>query len=261
MTILQFWTHSFTQELLIWKLHWKFVAYIFILFYIFIILYILFIIYLLFIFIYSLGGLTRQVITCLHLLPLPPLLSPPTRLFPSLTPVVVMAMESASASAPGVVAMEIPVRGALPVVEEDEGYSAPPGSEERLRYRRGGGRRRRGVPFNRGGYYMLIVIGEIGTEHQLDTARAQIERGEWWTNHRLVSVVVICLAAVIQCATLRWKVMERGEKWFDAMDRIVPWMYLLQHCTMGHHAFSLTPPWTADSSFRCSRGLFTLIQQ
>ncbi|XP_041794634.1 microtubule-associated protein 1B [Chelmon rostratus] len=89
-----------------------------------------------------------------------------------------MAMESASASAPGVVAMEIPVRGALPVVEEDEGYSAPPpGSEERLRYRRGGGRRRRGVPFNRGGYYMLIVIGEIGTEHQLDNAKAQIQRG------------------------------------------------------------------------------------
>ncbi|XP_019116544.2 microtubule-associated protein 1B isoform X1 [Larimichthys crocea] len=89
-----------------------------------------------------------------------------------------MAMESASASAPGAVAMEIPVRGALPVVEEDEGYSAPPpGSEERLRYRRGGGRRRRGVPFNRGGYYMLIVIGEIGTEQQLDTAKAQIERG------------------------------------------------------------------------------------
>ncbi|KAK2842620.1 hypothetical protein Q5P01_012820 [Channa striata] len=89
-----------------------------------------------------------------------------------------MAMESASASAPGVVAMEIPVRGALPVVEEDEGFSAPPpGSEERLRYRRGGGRRRRGVPFNRGGYYMLIVIGEISTEHQLEAARAQIERG------------------------------------------------------------------------------------
>ncbi|XP_070686526.1 microtubule-associated protein 1A [Pempheris klunzingeri] len=91
-----------------------------------------------------------------------------------------MAMESSSASAPGVVAMEMPVRGALPVVEEDEGCSAlpPPGSEERLRYRGGaGGRRRRGVPFNRGGYYMLIAIGEIGTEHQLDAARAQIERG------------------------------------------------------------------------------------
>lgn len=94
-----------------------------------------------------------------------------------------MAMESASASAPGVVAMEMPMRGALAVVEEDEGcYRAPlpglPGSEERLRYRRGGGRRRRGVPFNRGGCYMLIVIGEIGTEQQLDAARAQIERGE-----------------------------------------------------------------------------------
>ncbi|XP_029008903.1 microtubule-associated protein 1A isoform X2 [Betta splendens] len=89
-----------------------------------------------------------------------------------------MAMESASASAPGAVAMEIPARGALPVVEEDEDFSAPPpGSEERLRHRRGGGRRRRGVPFNRGGYYMLIVIGEIGTEHQLEAARAQIERG------------------------------------------------------------------------------------
>uniref|UniRef100_A0A3P9BYK6 Microtubule-associated protein 1Ab n=1 Tax=Maylandia zebra TaxID=106582 RepID=A0A3P9BYK6_9CICH len=71
-----------------------------------------------------------------------------------------MAMESAPASAPGVVAMEIPVRGALPVVEEDEDFSAPlPGCEGRL------------------GYYMLLVIGEIGTEHQLDTARAQIERG------------------------------------------------------------------------------------
>ncbi|XP_034444802.1 microtubule-associated protein 1A-like isoform X2 [Hippoglossus hippoglossus] len=90
-----------------------------------------------------------------------------------------MAMESASASAPRVVTMEIPVRAALPVVEEDEGFSAPPppGSEERLRCRRGGGRRRRGVPFNRGGYYMLIVIGEIGTEQQLEAAKEHIERG------------------------------------------------------------------------------------
>ncbi|XP_037621887.1 microtubule-associated protein 1B isoform X2 [Sebastes umbrosus] len=95
-----------------------------------------------------------------------------------------MAMESASASAsaPGVVAMEMPVRGALAVVEEDEGCTAPqhqPGSEERYRYRRGagGGRRRRGVPFNRSEHYMLIVIGEIGTELQLDAARAHIERG------------------------------------------------------------------------------------
>lgn len=88
-----------------------------------------------------------------------------------------MAMESAAASAPDVVAMEISARGTLPVVEEDEG-SGVPGSEERFRYRRGGERRRRGMPFNRSGHYMLIVIGEIGTEQQLETARAQIERGE-----------------------------------------------------------------------------------
>ncbi|XP_034540950.1 microtubule-associated protein 1A [Notolabrus celidotus] len=89
-----------------------------------------------------------------------------------------MAMESAPASAPGVVAMEIPVRGALPVVEEDEGFGTlKPGSEERLRHRRGGGRRRFGSPFNRSSHYMLVVIGEIGTELQLDAARAQIERG------------------------------------------------------------------------------------
>uniref|UniRef100_A0A667Z5B1 Microtubule-associated protein 1Ab n=1 Tax=Myripristis murdjan TaxID=586833 RepID=A0A667Z5B1_9TELE len=86
-----------------------------------------------------------------------------------------MAMKSTPASARGVVAMEIPVRGALPVVEEDDGLSALlPGSEERLQHR--GERRRRGTPFSRDNYYMLIVIGEIGTEHQLNTARDHIER-------------------------------------------------------------------------------------
>ncbi|AWP08011.1 putative microtubule-associated protein 1B-like [Scophthalmus maximus] len=74
--------------------------------------------------------------------------------------------------------MEMPMRGALPVVEEDEGCGAPPGSEERLRYRRRGGGRRRGLPFNRAGHYLLIVVGEIGTEQQLRAARAQVERGE-----------------------------------------------------------------------------------
>ncbi|CAN9498829.1 unnamed protein product [Ophioblennius macclurei] len=97
-----------------------------------------------------------------------------------------MAMESAPASAPGLVAMEIPVRGVLPVVEEDEDFDAsspppppPPGSEEQLRHRygRGRGRRWRRGPFNQGGYYMLIVIGEIATEHQLERARAHLELG------------------------------------------------------------------------------------
>ncbi|KAI9546502.1 hypothetical protein NQZ68_026723 [Dissostichus eleginoides] len=106
-----------------------------------------------------------------------------------------MAMESASASVVAAVAMEMPVvRGALPVVEEDEGYRAPPGSEERLRYRRGGrGRRRRGVPFNRSGHYMLIVVGEIGTEQQLDAVRAHIDRGECLRKPGCVSAEVICV--------------------------------------------------------------------
>lgn len=92
-----------------------------------------------------------------------------------------MAMESATASAAGVVAMEMAVRGALPVLEEDEGFSCllrGPGSEDRLQHRRGAGRRRRGLPFNRGCCYMLIVIGEISSEHQLEAVRAHIERGE-----------------------------------------------------------------------------------
>ncbi|KAM9808127.1 microtubule-associated protein 1A-like [Neosynchiropus ocellatus] len=89
-----------------------------------------------------------------------------------------MAMESTSASTRRVVAMEIPVRGALPVLEEDEGVRSPlPGSEEPLRYRQREGRRRRGLPFNRNCYYLLIVIGEIGTEQHLNSTRAQIENG------------------------------------------------------------------------------------
>lgn len=87
-----------------------------------------------------------------------------------------MAMEPAAASAPGAVAMEMRC-APLPVVEEDEGCSTP-GFEERFRHRRRGGSRRRGLPFDRSGHYLLVVIGEVGSELQLDAARAQIERGE-----------------------------------------------------------------------------------
>ncbi|XP_077453433.1 uncharacterized protein map1ab [Stigmatopora argus] len=76
-------------------------------------------------------------------------------------------------SSPRRVAMEMPVRGALPAVEED---ARPAAFEELLRYR-GGGERPRGPPFNRAGHYALIVIGDIGTEQQLDAARAHIEAG------------------------------------------------------------------------------------
>uniref|UniRef100_A0A1A8QXJ5 Microtubule-associated protein 1A n=1 Tax=Nothobranchius rachovii TaxID=451742 RepID=A0A1A8QXJ5_9TELE len=86
-----------------------------------------------------------------------------------------MAMESAAASAPGAVAMEM--RVALPEVEEDKENSSFPGSKEQSRRGRREGRRRCGVPFSRSRYYLLIVIGEIGSEQQLDAARAQIERG------------------------------------------------------------------------------------
>lgn len=72
-----------------------------------------------------------------------------------------MTMESIPASAPGAVAMEM-----LPVLEEDEGS---PGSEERLRPP---------CAFSRRRFYLLVVIGEIGSEGQLDAARVHVERGE-----------------------------------------------------------------------------------
>ncbi|XP_049579169.2 microtubule-associated protein 1A [Syngnathus scovelli] len=86
-------------------------------------------------------------------------------------------------SSPRRVAMEMPARGALPAVEEDEGGSSCvqlPAFEELLRYRAGGGgggRRRRGPPFNRAGHYVLVVIGDVVTEQQLDAARGHIEAG------------------------------------------------------------------------------------
>lgn len=54
----------------------------------------------------------------------------------------------------------------LPVLEEDEGSL---GSEERLRPR---------AVLSRERFYLLVVIGEIGSELQLDAARLHIERGE-----------------------------------------------------------------------------------
>lgn len=72
-----------------------------------------------------------------------------------------MTMESFPASVLGTVAMEM-----LPVLEEDEGS---PASEDR--------QWSPGV-FSRRRFYLLVVIGEIGSELQLDAARVHIERGE-----------------------------------------------------------------------------------
>ncbi|KAK1804391.1 hypothetical protein P4O66_020412 [Electrophorus voltai] len=82
---------------------------------------------------------------------------------------VVMEIDLGPASAPGTVAMEIPLRGALSAVEEDED------SDDRLQHP--GQHRRRGPTYNRGNLYMLIVIGEITTDHQLQIAKQHIERG------------------------------------------------------------------------------------
>lgn len=72
------------------------------------------------------------------------------------------------------------MRATLPVLQEDEGCGAsPPGSEERLRHRRqGAGRRWRPGGAAGAGHYLLIVIGEISTEQQLEAAKKRIERGE-----------------------------------------------------------------------------------
>lgn len=88
---------------------------------------------------------------------------------------VVMEITAGPASVRGVVSMEIPPRGALAAVEEDEDREQS-GSEERLQHL--GQLRRRGPTSRQGNFYMLIVIGEIATEHQLHTARQHIERGE-----------------------------------------------------------------------------------
>uniref|UniRef100_A0A4W4HA06 Microtubule-associated protein 1Aa n=1 Tax=Electrophorus electricus TaxID=8005 RepID=A0A4W4HA06_ELEEL len=80
-----------------------------------------------------------------------------------------MEIDLGPASAPGTVAMEIPLRGALSAVEEDED------TDDRLQHP--GQHRRRGPTYNRGNFYMLIVIGEIATDHQLQIAKQHIERG------------------------------------------------------------------------------------
>ncbi|KAK9952322.1 hypothetical protein ABG768_018168 [Culter alburnus] len=85
-----------------------------------------------------------------------------------------MEITAGLASVPGVVSMEIPPRGALAAVEEDEDREQS-GTEERFQHP--GHLRRRGPTSSQGNFYMLIVIGEIATEHQLHAARQHIERG------------------------------------------------------------------------------------
>ncbi|XP_052336764.1 microtubule-associated protein 1B-like isoform X3 [Oncorhynchus keta] len=85
-----------------------------------------------------------------------------------------MEIEPSPASARWGVAMEIPARGPLTAVLEEESISRL-GSEKRIQDL--GEKRCRGPPFSQGNYYMLIVIGEIATDHQLQRARDHLERG------------------------------------------------------------------------------------
>ncbi|TSK28086.1 Microtubule-associated protein 1A [Bagarius yarrelli] len=73
---------------------------------------------------------------------------------------VVMEIDQGPAWPTGTVAMGTRVRNSLSAVEEDEG-------EELQRHRSN----------NRGNFSMLIVIGDIGTEHHLQIAKQHIERG------------------------------------------------------------------------------------
>lgn len=75
---------------------------------------------------------------------------------------VVMEIVLGPASSPDTVAMGTRVRNSLSAVEEDEG--------EELHLHRSK---------HRGNFSMLIVIGDIGTDHQLQIAKQHIERGEW----------------------------------------------------------------------------------
>nr|XP_055049418.1 LOW QUALITY PROTEIN: microtubule-associated protein 1B [Misgurnus anguillicaudatus] len=79
-----------------------------------------------------------------------------------------MEITAGPASARGVVSMEIPARGALAAVEEDEdGELQHPGQHHH----------RRGATSTSGNFYMLVVIGEVATEHHLHTTKQHIERG------------------------------------------------------------------------------------
>ncbi|XP_047658620.1 microtubule-associated protein 1B isoform X1 [Tachysurus fulvidraco] len=71
-----------------------------------------------------------------------------------------MEIDLGPASSPGTVAMGTRVRNSLSAVEEDEG-------EETHRHR----------SKHSGNFSMLIVIGDIGTDHQLQIAKQHIERG------------------------------------------------------------------------------------
>ncbi|KAM7405697.1 hypothetical protein PAMP_000125 [Pampus punctatissimus] len=79
---------------------------------------------------------------------------------------VVMEMEKGSASTSGSVTMEIPITAAASVERAEP--------EEPVQHH---GQHGAGAAFQHRKYRMLIVIGDISTNHHLDAARKQITHG------------------------------------------------------------------------------------
>lgn len=98
--------------------------------------------------------------------------------FSVLVAAVVMEIDVGPASAPGAVAMEMHSEAATKDVKESESIARLDTEEPQDPHQHPGQQRRRGPPFSEGSYCMLIVIGEIATDHQLQAVKEHIKQGE-----------------------------------------------------------------------------------
>lgn len=90
-----------------------------------------------------------------------------------------MEIEEVPASARDPVAMEMPVGDAPSVVGDKERSAKPEQDKPQELTQHRVGARCVGPPFHPRNYYMLIVIGEIATEDQLQNTKEHIKRGEF----------------------------------------------------------------------------------
>ncbi|RXM27828.1 Electromotor neuron-associated protein 1 [Acipenser ruthenus] len=83
-------------------------------------------------------------------------------------------MEEGPASAHHTVAMET-LAGPAAAAEKRDARWEPVQPQQLIQHQ--GQQQRAAAPFNKGSYYILIVIGEIATENQLTAIRESIELG------------------------------------------------------------------------------------
>nr|XP_023653562.1 microtubule-associated protein 1B-like isoform X2 [Paramormyrops kingsleyae] len=88
-----------------------------------------------------------------------------------------MEIDVGPASAPGAVAMEMHSEAATKDVKESESIARLDTEERQDPHQHPGQQRRRGPPFCEESYCMLIVIGEIATDHQLQAVKEHIKQG------------------------------------------------------------------------------------